>query len=58
MEDEKKFMVESTEPEPVKQETSGQRESIGHQATEKEKEEIVEEIRTRKMMTGKASPVS
>jgi len=52
------FMVEPTEPEPVKQEIRVQRETVGPQATEQEEEELVEEIRTRKMMTGKASPVS
>jgi len=52
------FVVEPTEPEPVKQEIRVQRETVGPQATEQEEEELVEEIRTRKMMTGKASPVS
>ena len=52
------FIVEPTEPEPVKQEIRVQRETVGPQATEQEEEELVEEIRTRKMMTGKASPVS
>jgi hypothetical protein len=51
------FVVEPTEPEPVKQERV-QRETIGPQATEQEEEELIEEIRTRKMMTGKSSPVS
>jgi hypothetical protein len=52
------FVVEPTEPEPVKQEIRVQRETIGPQATEQEEEELIEEIRTRKMMTGKSSPVS
>ena len=52
------FVVEPTEPEPVKQEIRVQRETVGPQASEQEEEELVEEIRTRKMMTGKASPVS
>tara|TARA_B100000963_G_scaffold17934_1_gene13743 strand:- start:6278 stop:6958 length:681 start_codon:yes stop_codon:yes gene_type:complete len=52
------FMVEPTEPEPVKQEIRVQRETLGPQATQQEEEELVEEIRTRKMMTGKPSPVS
>lgn len=52
------FVVEPTEPEPVKQEIRVQRETIGPQATEQEEEELIEEIRTRKMMTGRSSPVS
>jgi|TARA_B100000035_G_scaffold304926_1_gene305179 hypothetical protein len=52
------FMVEPTEPEPVKQEIRVQRETVGPQASQQEEEELVEEIRTRKMMTGKPSPVS
>ena len=52
------FMVEPTEPEPVKQEIRVQRETLGPQASQQEEEELVEEIRTRKMMTGKPSPVS
>ena len=52
------FVVEPTEPEPVKQEIRVQRETVGPQATEQEEEELVEEIRTRKMMTGRSSPVS
>ena len=52
------FVVEPTEPEPVKQEIRVQRETLGPQASQQEEEELVEEIRTRKMMTGKPSPVS
>ena len=52
------FMVEPTEPEPVKQEIRVQRETLGPQASQQEEEELIEEIRTRKMMTGKPSPVS
>jgi hypothetical protein len=44
--------------EPVKQEIRVQRETLGPQASQQEEEELVEEIRTRKMMTGKPSPVS
>ena len=52
------FVVEPTEPEPVKQKIRVQRETLGPQASQQEEEELVEEIRTRKMMTGKPSPVS
>jgi len=52
------FVVEPTEPEPVKQEIRVQRETLGPQASQQEEEELIEEIRTRKMMTGKPSPVS
>ena len=52
------FVVEPTEPDPVKQEIRVQRETLGPQASQQEEEELVEEIRTRKMMTGKPSPVS
>jgi len=52
------FVVEPTQPDPVKQEIRVQRETLGPQASEQEEEELVEEIRTRKMMTGKPSPVS
>jgi len=52
------FVVEPTQPDPVKQEIRVQRETLGPQASQQEEEELVEEIRTRKMMTGKPSPVS
>ena len=52
------FVVEPTEPDPVKQEIRVQRETLGPQASQQEEEELIEEIRTRKMMTGKPSPVS
>jgi len=52
------FVVEPIEPDPVKQEIRVQRETLGPQASQQEEEELVEEIRTRKMMTGKPSPVS
>jgi hypothetical protein len=52
------FVVEPTQPDPVKQEIRVQRETLGPQASQQEEEELIEEIRTRKMMTGKPSPVS
>ena len=52
------FVVEPTQPDPVKQEIRVQRETLGPQASQQEEDELVEEIRTRKMMTGKPSPVS
>ena len=52
------FVVEPIEPDPVKQEIRVQRETLGPQASQQEEEELIEEIRTRKMMTGKPSPVS
>ena len=57
-EDEETVVVEPTQPDLIRQDIRVRKEIVGQQASQKEEEDLIESLRTRRVMDGKSSVVS
>ena len=57
-EEEETVVVEPTQPDPIRQDIRVRKEIVGQQASQDEEEDLIEDLRTRRVMAGKSSVVS
>ena len=57
-EEEETVVVEPTQPDPIRQDIRVRKEIVGQQASQDEEEDLIEDLRTRRVIAGKSSVVS
>ena len=57
-EEEETVVVEPTQPDPIRQDIRVRKEIVGQEASQDEEEDLIEDLRTRRVMAGKPSVVS